>query len=126
MNLWKFSLFYDNITPVHLRLMEWNAGIYDPECWASYWDCATQSNIIALYSRASHVALVVKNPPGNAGDEWDLGQKDPLEEEMITHSTLLAGKIPWTEEPKIVSHKATSFPLIKRKIKVEGRLVDKR
>ena len=28
-----------------------------------------------------------------------LGQKDPLEEEMATHSNSLAWRIPWTEEP---------------------------
>ena len=28
-----------------------------------------------------------------------LGQEDPLEEEMATHSTILAWRIPWTEEP---------------------------
>ena len=28
-----------------------------------------------------------------------LGQEDPLEKEMATHSSLLAGEIPWTEEP---------------------------
>ena len=28
-----------------------------------------------------------------------LGQEDPLEEEMGTHSSILAWKIPWTEEP---------------------------
>ena len=28
-----------------------------------------------------------------------LGQEDPLEEEMATHSSILAQKIPWTEEP---------------------------
>ena len=28
-----------------------------------------------------------------------LDQKDPLEEEMATHSSILAWKIPWTEEP---------------------------
>ena len=32
---------------------------------------------------------------------WDqsLGQEDPLEKEMATHSGILAGGIPWTEEP---------------------------
>ena len=30
---------------------------------------------------------------------WSLGQEDPLEEEMATHSSILAWKIPWTEEP---------------------------
>ena len=28
-----------------------------------------------------------------------LGPEDPLEKEMATHSTILAWKIPWTEEP---------------------------
>ena len=28
-----------------------------------------------------------------------LGQEDPLEKEMATHSSTLAWKIPWTEEP---------------------------
>ena len=28
-----------------------------------------------------------------------LDQKDPLEEEMATHSSILAWRIPWTEEP---------------------------
>ena len=28
-----------------------------------------------------------------------LGQEDPLEEEMATHSSIIAWEIPWTEEP---------------------------
>ena len=28
-----------------------------------------------------------------------LGQEDPLEEDMVTHSSPLAWRIPWTEEP---------------------------
>ena len=49
------------------------------------------------------VALVVKNPLANAGDVkyrvWSLGREDPLEKEMATHSSILAWRIPWTEEP---------------------------
>ena len=30
---------------------------------------------------------------------WSLGQEDPQEEEMATHSSILAWEIPWTEEP---------------------------
>ena len=30
---------------------------------------------------------------------WSLGLEDPLEEGMATHSSILAWKIPWTEEP---------------------------
>ena len=39
---------------------------------------------------------VVKNPPAQV---QSLSQKDPLEEEMATHASILAWKIPWTEEP---------------------------
>ena len=48
-------------------------------------------------------ALVVKNPPANAGDikMWvqSLGQEDPLEKGIATHSSILAWKISWTEKP---------------------------
>ena len=47
--------------------------------------------------------LVVKNLPASAGDIETgvrfLGQQDPLEEGTATHSSILAWKIPWTEEP---------------------------
>ena len=53
--------------------------------------------------RASQVALVVKNPPANTGDLRDvvqpLSREDPLEEDTATHSSILAWRIPWTEEP---------------------------
>ena len=43
---------------------------------------------------------VVKNPPANSGDTSSVpGQEDPLEEEMATHSNILAWGSPWTEEP---------------------------
>ena len=41
---------------------------------------------------------MVKNPPANAGDTRDVGQEDPLEKEMATHSSILAWEILWTEE----------------------------
>ena len=48
------------------------------------------------------MVLMVKNPPANAGDIRDLGviprQEDPLVEEMATHSSILAWRIPLTEE----------------------------
>ena len=46
---------------------------------------------------------MVKNTPANAGEVSDvgsiMGQEDPLEEGMATHSSILARRIPWTEEP---------------------------
>ena len=49
------------------------------------------------------MAFVVKDPFAIAGDMilWvrSLGQEVPLEEGMATHSSILAWRIPWTEEP---------------------------
>ena len=46
---------------------------------------------------------VIKNPPANAGDPGDTGLipgwEDSLKEEVAIHSSILAWKIPWTEEP---------------------------
>ena len=46
---------------------------------------------------------MVKTLPANAGDAGDagskLGQEDALEEGLATHSSILAWRIPWTEEP---------------------------
>ena len=53
-------------------------------------------------AEASQVALVVNNLPPTAGDfkrVWSLGREDPLEKEMAPHSSILAWRIPWTEEP---------------------------
>ena len=56
-----------------------------------------------IFVRASQVALEVKNPHANAGDVRDAGLipgsgKSP-EEGLATHSTIVAWRIPWTEEP---------------------------
>ena len=52
---------------------------------------------------ASPVALVVKNPPASAGGVTDVGSIPgwgrPLEEGMATHASILAWRIPRTEEP---------------------------
>ena len=43
---------------------------------------------------------VVKNPlPVPEMQSQSLGQEDPLEKEMATHCSILAWRIPWTEEP---------------------------
>ena len=52
---------------------------------------------------ASSMAQRVKNPPAVQETQeiraQSLGREDLLEEEMETHSSILAWKIPWTEEP---------------------------
>ena len=49
---------------------------------------------------ASLIAQSVKNLPAMQ-ETWVqfLGQEDPLEKETATHSSILAKRIPWTEEP---------------------------
>ena len=44
---------------------------------------------------------MVENPPA-VDETWvrSLGQKDPLEQEIATHSSILAWEILWTEEPE--------------------------
>ena len=46
------------------------------------------------------MAQTVKNLPAMRETQVrSLGQEDPLEKEMATHSSILAWRIPWTEEP---------------------------
>ena len=50
--------------------------------------------------RASLVAQTVKSPPAMQVTRVQfLGQEDPLEKGMATHSSVLVWRIPWTEEP---------------------------
>ena len=64
--------------------------------------------IIWIGSKLNHIypmrgfpgGSVVKNPPAKQEIQiQSRGQEDPLEEEMATHSSILAWKIPWLEEP---------------------------
>ena len=50
--------------------------------------------------KAYLIAQSVKNLPAMQ-ETWVnfLGREDPLEKEMATHSSILAWRIPWTEEP---------------------------
>ena len=52
------------------------------------------------FCRASLVAQMVKHLPAMRETQvWFLGREDPLEKEMAIHSSTLAWKIPWMEEP---------------------------
>jgi len=56
-----------------------------------------------MFQWASLRAQHTKNLPAKQETQempvQSLGQKDPLEEGMATHSSILAWRIPWTEEP---------------------------
>ena len=60
-------------------------------------------HILLLIIRASLVTQTVKNLPA-IWESWvqSLGWEDPLEKEKATHSSILAWKIPWTEEPGVL------------------------
>ena len=53
-----------------------------------------------LYSLGFRIAQLGKNPPAMK-ETWvrSLGWGDPLEKGKATHSSILAWRIPWTEEP---------------------------
>ena len=55
---------------------------------------------IFIYIKASLVAQLVKNSPAMQ-ETWvrSLDWEDPPEKGMATHSSILAWRIPWTEEP---------------------------
>ena len=67
------------------------AGALRYRAWAQSWSSA---------ALAAPGSSVVKNPPTNAGDLSSIpGLGRSLEKELATHSSILAWKIPWTEEP---------------------------
>ena len=63
-------------------------------------DLAAAATAQQQYIRASLVAQMVKNPPAmQETQDQSWGQEDPLEKGMATHSSILAWRFPWTEEP---------------------------
>ena len=59
-------------------------------------------SIFLISNQKKHIpsASEGKEPACNAGDPGSIpGLEDPLEEGMATHSSILAWRIPWTEEP---------------------------
>ena len=53
-----------------------------------------------MWKKKIHVVQTVKNPPAML-ETWvqSVGWEGPLEEGMATNSSILAWRIPWTEEP---------------------------
>ena len=59
------------------------------------------NRVCPKFSLASLMAQRLKRLPAMR-ETWfqTLGWEDPLEKEMTTHSSILAWRIPWTEEPR--------------------------
>ena len=80
--------------------------------------CINKQHLM-LFDGACLVAQRVKNLPTMPETQiWSLGREDPLEKRMATHSSILAWRIPWTEEPgglsrpwrRCSSHQRTILP----------------
>ena len=79
-------------------------GLLPPACWGACPHLPAQATV----SETGHlcqcglglVAQTVENLPA-VQETWvqSQGRKDPLEKEMAPHSSILAWKIPWTEQP---------------------------
>ena len=72
--------------------------------WIAMWPWHKIDLLVASVALTSFAGgSVVKNPPASAGDVRDTGLipglEHPLEEGMATHPSVLACRIPWTEEP---------------------------
>ena len=86
-------LYAPFLTAYTLPLSSWCVQWLD----VTHWLC---SMCCLLKGSRALVAQRVKNVP--AMQEiwvWSLGSEDPLEKGMVTHSSILAWRIPWTEEP---------------------------
>ena len=71
--------------------------------WMDWWVGWVEKIRKSYSGRGFPGGTLVKNLPANTGNARDsvrsLGGEDPLEEEMTAHSSILAWKTPWTEEP---------------------------
>ena len=76
--------------------------------WGKTWLLFTSNpslppKVLGIHRLGFPGGSVVKSPPANAGAAGNtvqfLGREDPLEKEMPTHSSILAWRILWTEEP---------------------------
>ena len=68
-------------------------------CVYVYTHTHTHTHTYSIYIQASLVAQTINNLP-TMQEAWvlDLGQENPLEKEMATHSSILAWRNPWSEK----------------------------
>ena len=97
-----FKIFFKRSVWLHMALFGHCPSIISIEHLLMRHHARCQRHRIVIYYDywASLMDQTVKNPPAMQ-ETWvqSLGQEDPLEEGMATHSSILAWRIPWTEEP---------------------------
>ena len=87
-----FFALIDNEGFLSLLAILWNSAF---RCL-----CLFFSPLLFASLLVSMVAQRLKRlPPMQETQVRSLGQGDPLEKEMVTHSSILAWRIPWTEDP---------------------------
>ena len=89
---WVLATFTQSVRETRLQIQEvhlWNSP------WRKQFSCSPTINFWA-----SLVAQRLKRlPPMQETQVRSLGWEDPLEKEMVTHSSIFAWRIPWTEKP---------------------------
>ena len=95
-----------HLPPLTLAINSFWTGDYQ-------WQIPTAYHIVVIYGWASLVPEMVKNLPA-VQETWvqSLGWDDSQGKEMATHSTILAWRTPWTEEPgglQLMGHKESDM-----------------
>ena len=108
LGIWRYcSFFFPSVPNSPRKVRHWcKSGVWGESAIScqctevSYNPSAFCLSCRIPFTGASLVAQLVKNLPAMQ-ETWVrfLGWEDPLEEEMATHSSILAWRIPWTEEP---------------------------
>ena len=101
------SIYSINFRPrsAHFTLLSaliWGANSqrHTPDQAGQYHTGQNQIRVELGLARVSLVTQMVKNPPAmQEARVWSPGREDPLEEGMASHFSILAWRIPWTEEP---------------------------
>ena len=73
------AVFLSPWVTICISVLEWNNYLFDSLC------CLFRASLVAPAMQETQVRSLVR--------------EDPLEKEMATHSSILAWRIPWTEEP---------------------------
>ena len=97
-NLKKKTISNKQEGTVNITYMKW--GNILPDYIFIYWPCCVAHRILIPHEVWSLNHWIAKEVPDYYFYTFIIyGQEDPLEEEMATHSSILAWKIPWKEEP---------------------------
>ena len=92
---------YNGILLSHKKECIWVSSnkMDEPKAYYTEWSKSEENRYHILMHIFWMAQMVKKLPTVWETWVWSLGREDPLEKGMATHSSILAWKIPWTEEP---------------------------